>query len=261
MDPLIRIAQVARIDRALDPASRQRDERMRQASDAVRAAAQAQGLVEGRQQGHRDGWASGHAEGHAAGLTQGLAEGRAQGEREGLASARAQAEAAASEQWRAAQAALGQALSEAQRAQRAPLDDALALAHTIAIEALTRVLGQALVTQAGLQGLIDQALADCRGLRVVRVRLSPDDLTRLTTPANPGDAPWLPPEGSRLQADPTLANGDCVIDLADPAQPAPAAHATPAQTLGSLDARLHTQWQALCDALGRARAAAAADQP
>lgn len=182
-----------------------------------------------RLQGHAEGLAQGREAGFAAGREAGLSAGR----KAGIDAVQA---AAASERLRFAKL-LQAATSEFRRALEYAEDDMIALAFGIAC----RVVGEAAASRSGLAHLLQRALEQHLASSLLAVRLHPDDLRALqedgvlqATLARTGaqeHVQWI--------ADARLETGGCMLDSA----------------AGSLDARLESQMQCLCEALLAARQA------
>lgn len=153
--------------------------------------------------------ASAHAAGFAAGFAAGA---RAASRAAAQARVVAEERALADDRRRAAEHAAALAALDAAvrgaRSQTAPvLAEAQATLHRCALELATAVLGVELSDgpTGAVAALARVAAAD---VEPVVIHLNPDDLRAL------GADPQLP-EGARLVADPSLARGDAVADLAD----------------------------------------------
>jgi flagellar assembly protein FliH len=171
--------------------------------------------------------ATGYADGYAAGWAAGT---------------RAAARAAAVEQMRAAEeevarikrraaschaaVALLMTAAEAARARTAPvLDDARQTLAAAALELAETVLGMELADgETSARAALLRALAVRDDEEVVTIRMHPDDIAALRAGLSDGAGAIAVPDGVELVADPQLARGDAVAELAD----------------GYLDARLST---------------------
>ena len=219
------------------------------------------------QLGHRAGYEEAEEElrsaqeralesGRQAGFEQGLDEGRKQGLAEGREGGRkaVEQEARAGLEAMAARAKLlDQLLSTMPAGLEARLasaeDDMVALCHRV----ICRILGDQLVTSAGVAGSVRQAIHDAAGAPMLHgsghpafvIHVHPRDLQVLI--ADEALASWLRQghganaAGVRWVGDESVRLGGCVVRSGE----------------GSLDARIETQLAALRDILLHGRAAAA----
>ncbi|WP_172200457.1 FliH/SctL family protein [Niveibacterium sp. COAC-50] len=128
----------------------------------------------------------------------------------------------------------------------ASLSDRLRLQEAQIVElvtiAATRILGETFVDAEAVAAVVRHTLAAAHAAGRVRVRLHPDDLTRLTELIDPQE---LATASQQLEfaADAGLAGGGCIID-------------TP---IGQFDASLDTQLRVLHETLAAARRGARND--
>lgn len=217
-------------------------------------------LATSYQQGYQAGRAEAEAEsaavrqaavdqGWKAGLEQGLREGYERGAAEGREAGRQEIERSAREARAAAEGRLVRldalfASAEAELAARldAAEDEMIALCHGV----VCRMLGEVLVTRAGVAQLVAQAIRGARGGAMLQsagegiasIHVHPDDLAMLES-ARPGsgDAASHGPAPAHWVADERVQLGGCLVRSAD----------------GTLDARLETQLEALRALLLEAR--------
>lgn len=193
----------------------------------------------------RHGIDEGLRQGRAEGLRTGAEEGRRAGYEEGIAGAR---EAAQLEGRKALEVALAEAMRPVQEKSRAL--DALATALqtqvaaclsaveeelvALCFEVLTRVLGQTIITPAGLQAQVGHLLAAGGRAVEVAVHLHPQDAQLLQEACTKGGSVRF----LRYVADDRVAIGGCMLRGGGP---------------GDLDARLETILQQCKDALIESR--------
>jgi flagellar assembly protein FliH len=165
-----------------------------------------------------------------------LAAARQRHEQEGWTAGHAKGQAEAEAQQREKLQHLDQLVRNACRAftqQIAGLED---IAVGIAREAVSRLLGEALVRREGVQAMVAKVLERVQGQERLVVRLAPADIFLLLQHAQ--GQPALAHPGVELVPDERVALGGCLVETG----------------AGSLDARLETQWAALRDLMLRTRA-------
>jgi flagellar assembly protein FliH len=165
-----------------------------------------------------------------------LAAARQRHEQEGWAAGHAKGQAEAEAQQREKLQHLDQLVRNAGRAFTQQIEGLEDIAVGIAFEALSRLLGEALVRREGVQAMVATVLERVQGQERLVVRLAPADFYLLLQHA-PGQ-PALAHPGVELVPDERVALGGCLVETG----------------AGSLDARLETQWGALRDLLLRTRA-------
>lgn len=197
--------------------------------DPADVLAEIQRLREAAQnRGHAEGYAAGHAQGHEAGLREGREQGRREGHDAGYAAGHAEGlEMARQEAERLHQ--ITQACAQSIGDIEAATGDALV---ALALSVAEQVLRSALNTEPEriLDLIRDVVHVDGSHQGLLRLRLNPADVDMVERylQQDATVAQW------RLQADPAIERGGCVVETA----------------LGNIDATLQTRWQRVVSTLG-----------
>ncbi|NYT26292.1 flagellar assembly protein FliH [Alcaligenaceae bacterium] len=197
--------------------------------DPADVLAEIQRLREAAQnRGHAEGYAAGHAQGHEAGLREGREQGRQEGHDAGYAAGHAEGlEMARQEAERLHQ--ITQACAQSIGDIEAATGDALV---SLALSVAEQVLRSALNTEPEriLDLIRDVVHVDGSHQGLLRLRLNPADVDMVERylQQDATVAQW------RLQADPAIERGGCVVETA----------------LGNIDATLQTRWQRVVSTLG-----------
>jgi len=199
----------------------------------------------------RQGWQAGFDQGIEEGRERGLVEGREAGRAESAARAR-DSQAAAEERLARLDVLAASMEGELARRLAGAEEELLALCHAV----VCRILGEQLVTRAGVAHCVAQAvreaggreISDAGGKEALAVHVHPRDLELLGSSGVPGDelpAPAVLAGAVRWVADERVRLGGCLVRSAE----------------GTLDARLETQLEALHALLRGARPAAGPEAP
>lgn len=188
--------------------------------ERLREAARARGHAEGFAAGHAQGREAGYTEGREQGFNEGRDAGYAEGRAEGLQSARDEADKLRQ---------LAEACAHSIENIEAEAGDALV---SLALSVAQQVLRSTLETEPEriLDLIRDVVQVDGSQQGLLKLRLNPADVDLVDQylQQDATIAQW------RLQADPTIERGGCIVDTA----------------LGNIDATLQTRWQRVVSTLG-----------
>lgn len=185
----------------------------------LQAAAQAEGLRQGREEGLRSGREQGLREGHEEGLRRGLAAGEAQA-RSAIEAAVLAARGPLDDRARQVDAVLSAIGEIAKEAWMGVEDDVLALCY----ETLCRVLGDAVAAPEALRPQVARLLAASDFQGALTLHLHPSDAQLLDESRAAGQLPLASDLPVRWRADPRVVLGGCILAAAG----------------GGIDARLET---------------------
>ena len=169
--------------------------------------------------------------GYKNGYDEGLRQGRKDGEHRFL-----EAEATRAMEHEAPVSALGAILESARTALTRAIDESEDVLVEIAFESVSKILGAALAQQAGVLAVIQQVMQHARERERMVVRVSPKDMTMIEAHRHLLHAATQA-SSIELVADSRVTLGGCLLET----------------TGGTLDGRLETQMQTLCEVLLRTR--------
>jgi flagellar assembly protein FliH len=194
-----------------------------------------------RDAGYDEGFAKGCEEGRRVGLERGLAEAEVRS-REALESLRVGLEAQASRREKERDASRSELLKDLddlrgqfEAAAAACLERLERDAVTLAFEAVCRIVGEGSGQAGHVARCVRTSMQALRAAKLLRVRLHPDDLERLSLSAE-GKALIRPSDAVEWVADQSITCGGCVFDT----------------DLGSVDARMDVQLAGLRQAWSEA---------